>query len=24
VGVLRRLIQEKGCKGLFCDYRELL
>jgi DNA replication protein DnaC len=24
VGVLRRLIQEKGCKGLYCDYRELL
>lgn len=24
VGVLRRLISEKGCKGLFCDYRELL
>jgi DNA replication protein DnaC len=24
VGVLRRLIQEKGCRGLFCDYRELL
>lgn len=24
VGVLRRLVQEKGCKGLFCDYRELL
>jgi DNA replication protein DnaC len=24
VGVLRRLIQEKGCHGLFCDYRELL
>jgi DNA replication protein DnaC len=22
--VLRRLIQEKGCRGLFCDYRELL
>jgi DNA replication protein DnaC len=24
VGVLRRLIQERGVKGLFCDYRELL
>lgn len=24
VGVLRRLVQEKGCRGLFCDYRELL
>lgn len=24
VGVLRRLVQEKGCHGLFCDYRELL
>jgi DNA replication protein DnaC len=24
VGVLRRPVQEKGCKGLFCDYRELL
>jgi DNA replication protein DnaC len=24
VGVLRRLIQERGAKGLFCDYRELL
>ena len=24
VGVLRRLIKERGAKGLFCDYRELL
>ena len=24
VGVLRRLIQERGAHGLFCDYRELL
>lgn len=24
VGVLRRLIQDRGVKGLFCDYRELL
>jgi DNA replication protein DnaC len=24
VGVLRRLIQERGVRGLFCDYRELL
>jgi len=24
VGVLRRLVREKGIKGLFCDYRELL
>ena len=24
VGVLRRLIRERGVKGLFCDYRELL
>ena len=24
VGVLRRLVQERGAKGLFCDYRELL
>jgi len=24
VGVLRRLVQERGVKGLFCDYRELL
>jgi DNA replication protein DnaC len=24
VGVLRRLIQDKGVRGLFCDYRELL
>ena len=24
VGVLRRLIQERGARGLFCDYRELL
>ncbi len=24
VGILRRLIQERGAKGLFCDYRELL
>jgi DNA replication protein DnaC len=24
VGVLRRLVQERGIKGLFCDYRELL
>ena len=24
VGILRRLIQERGVKGLFCDYRELL
>jgi DNA replication protein DnaC len=24
VGVLRRLIQERGAQGLFCDYRELL
>jgi DNA replication protein DnaC len=24
VGVLLRLVQEKGVKGLFCDYRELL
>jgi DNA replication protein DnaC len=24
VGVLRRLIQERGVHGLFCDYRELL
>ena len=24
VGVLRRLVREKGCRGLFCDYRELL
>jgi DNA replication protein DnaC len=24
VGVLRRLVREKGVKGLFCDYRELL
>ena len=24
VGVLRRLIQEKAVRGLFCDYRELL
>lgn len=23
-GILRRLIQERGVKGLFCDYRELL
>ena len=24
VGVLRRLVREKGVRGLFCDYRELL
>ena len=24
VGILRRLIQERGAPGLFCDYRELL
>jgi DNA replication protein DnaC len=24
VGVLKRLIQERGARGLFCDYRELL
>src|ERR1035438_1020641 len=24
VGVLRRLVQERGVTGLFCDYRELL
>ena len=24
VGVLRRLVREKGAHGLFCDYRELL
>jgi DNA replication protein DnaC len=24
VGVLKRLVREKGVKGLFCDYRELL
>jgi DNA replication protein DnaC len=24
VGVLQRLIQERGARGLFCDYRELL
>ncbi len=24
VGVLRRLVQDRGVKGLFCDYRELL
>ena len=24
VGVLRRLIQERGARGYFCDYRELL
>jgi DNA replication protein DnaC len=24
VGVLRRLVRERGVKGLFCDYRELL
>jgi DNA replication protein DnaC len=24
VGVLKRLVQERGVKGLFCDYRELL
>ena len=24
VGVLRRLVRERGAKGLFCDYRELL
>jgi DNA replication protein DnaC len=24
VGVLRRLIRDRGVKGLFCDYRELL
>ena len=24
VGVLRRLVQERGVNGLFCDYRELL
>ena len=24
VGVLRRLVQERGTRGLFCDYRELL
>ncbi len=24
VGVLRRLVQERGAHGLFCDYRELL
>jgi DNA replication protein DnaC len=24
VGVLRRLVQERGVHGLFCDYRELL
>ena len=24
VGVLRRLIRERGVRGLFCDYRELL
>ncbi|MGB8258940.1 MAG: ATP-binding protein [Terracidiphilus sp.] len=24
VGVLRRLIQDRGVRGLFCDYRELL
>jgi DNA replication protein DnaC len=23
-GILRRLIQERGVRGLFCDYRELL
>jgi len=24
IGVLQRLIRERGVKGLFCDYRELL
>ncbi len=24
IGVLRRLVRERGVKGLFCDYRELL
>jgi DNA replication protein DnaC len=24
VGVLRRLVRERGARGLFCDYRELL
>jgi DNA replication protein DnaC len=24
VGILRRLVREKGVRGLFCDYRELL
>jgi DNA replication protein DnaC len=24
VGILRRLVQERGVRGLFCDYRELL
>jgi DNA replication protein DnaC len=24
VGVLKRLVQERGVRGLFCDYRELL
>jgi len=24
VGVLRRLVKERGARGLFCDYRELL
>jgi DNA replication protein DnaC len=24
IGVLRRLIRERGARGLFCDYRELL
>jgi DNA replication protein DnaC len=24
VGVLQRLVRERGAKGLFCDYRELL
>jgi DNA replication protein DnaC len=24
VGLLRRLVQERGVRGLFCDYRELL
>ena len=24
VGVLQRLVQERGVRGLFCDYRELL
>ena len=24
VGVLQRLVRERGVKGLFCDYRELL
>lgn len=24
VGVLQRLVQERGARGLFCDYRELL